>query len=76
MIVVEAKDDFRVTEVSVSIRTAAGVLVEEGIAILNPIDRNEWVYTATQNNAELTGSIIQATARDMPGNKGTMEVTV
>jgi hypothetical protein len=75
-IVVKAKDDFRVAEVTVSIRTAAGVLVEEGIAILNPIDRNEWVYTATQNNAALTGSVIQATAKDLPGNKGILEITV
>jgi hypothetical protein len=62
--------------VTVSIRTAAGVLVEEGNAILNPLDRNKWIYTATQNNASLAGSIISATARDLPGNSGVLDITV
>lgn len=75
-IVIDARDDFRVAEVTVSIKTAAGVLVEEGNAILNPKFRYEWIYTATQNNAALNGSIILATAKDLPGNKGTMEVTI
>jgi len=75
-IVVTAVDDFRVIEVAVSIKTAAGVLVEEGNAILNPLHRDEWIYTATQNNAALTGSIIIATAKDLPGNKGTMQTTL
>ncbi|OQP52825.1 hypothetical protein A4H97_24305 [Niastella yeongjuensis] len=75
-IVINATDDFRVIEVAVSIKTAAGVLVEEGNAILNPINRNEWTYAATQNNAALAGSIILATAKDLPGNKGTLEATV
>jgi hypothetical protein len=75
-IVINATDDFRVIEVTVSIKTAAGVLVEEGNAILNPINRNEWSYTVTQNNAALTGSIILATAKDLPGNKGALQITV
>ncbi|AEW03339.1 hypothetical protein A4D02_04795 [Niastella koreensis] len=75
-IVITAIDDFRVIEVTVSIKTAAGVLVEEGSAILNPLHRDEWIYTATQNNAALTGSVILATAKDLPGNKGTMETTL
>jgi hypothetical protein len=75
-IVIDARDDFRVVEVFVSIKTAAGVLVEEGNAILNPINRNEWFYKATQNNAALNGSIIQATAKDLPGNKGALEIAI
>ena len=75
-IVIDARDDFRVVEVFVSIKTAAGVLVEEGNAILNPINRNEWFYKATQNNAALSGSIIQATAKDLPGNKGGLEIKI
>jgi len=50
--------------------------VEEGNAILNPIDRNKWVYQVMQNNASLTGSIIRATTRDLPGNEGTLEITI
>jgi hypothetical protein len=75
-IVIDARDDFRVVEVFVSIKTAAGVLVEEGNAILDPIDRNKWIYKATQNNATLAGSIIQATAKDLPGNKGNLEIGI
>jgi hypothetical protein len=75
-IVIDARDDFRVVEVFVSIKTAAGVLVEEGNAILDPIDRNKWIYKATQNNATLAGSVIQATAKDLPGNKGTLEIAI
>jgi hypothetical protein len=75
-IVVTAKDDFRVVEVKVSIRTAAGALVEEGGALLNPIDRNKWTYKAMQNNPALAGSIITANAFDLPGNKGILERTI
>jgi hypothetical protein len=76
IISVKAKDDFRVTEVLVSIRTATGELVETGNAILNPLNLNKWVYTATQNNAALAGSIITATARDLAENSGVLEVTL
>lgn len=75
-IVVDARDDFRVVEVTVSIKTAAGVLVEEGNAILNPINRNEWFYKATQANAAISGSVIQVTAKDLPGNKGNLQITL
>jgi hypothetical protein len=71
-IVVNAKDDFRVAEVKLSILHADGSLLEEGNAILNPIDRNKWTYTATQNNASPPGCTVSATALDLPGNKGTL----
>jgi hypothetical protein len=74
--VISAKDDFRVAEVIVSIRTAAGLLVEEGNAVLNPVKRDKWIYTATQNNAALAGSKILVTARDLPGNAGVLEATL
>lgn len=75
-ITIVAKDDFRVAGIKVSIRTAAGVLVEEGDAILDPIDRSKWIYTAVQSNASPPGSVISATARDLPGNKGKLEKTI
>jgi hypothetical protein len=73
---IAAVNDFRVAEVNVHIQTAASVLVEEGAAILNPINRNPWTYTAVQNNAALAGSVILATAKDLPGNTGSLEITV
>jgi hypothetical protein len=76
VIVVNAKDDFRVASVQVSIHSAAGVLLEQGNAVLDPIKRSLWNYTATQNNAAVTGSVISATATDLPGNTGTLEITL
>jgi len=75
-IVVIARDDFRVAAVMVSIRDAAGVLIEEGDAILNPIDRNKWNYTTVLANPSPAGCTVNATAFDVPGNKGILEVTV
>ena len=76
VIVVKAKDDFRVAQVKVSIHSPTGVLIEEGNATLDPIKRSLWNYTATQNNATPTGSIISATATDLPGNSSTLEITM
>jgi len=73
---IKAKDDFRVASVFVSIRTATGVLVEEGNAILNPIHRNRWGYTTVKENPLLAGSSISATARDIPGNEGKLDITL
>jgi len=75
-IVVAAKDDFRVTKVTVSIHAAGGALIEQGDAVLNPINREQWTYTATHANAALAGTKIIATAFDLPGNTGTLDVTL
>jgi hypothetical protein len=50
--------------------------VEEGNAVLNPVKQNLWTYTATQNNATLAGCVITATALDLPGNTGSLEITL
>jgi len=76
IIIVRAKDDVRVAEVRLRIHSAAGVLVEEGNALLDPINRNRWNYTTTANNAVLAGSLISATALDLPGNAGSLEITI
>ena len=75
-LIVSAKDDFRVVAVSVSIRTAAGVLLEEGAAQLNPVNLNQWIYTATVENAALAGTLITATASDLPGNSASLEISL
>lgn len=74
-ITVRAVDDFRVTGVHVEIFSANGTLLEKGNAILqtNGLD---WIYTATQANAALTGSKINAIATDVPGNTGTLAITL
>lgn len=73
---ITAKDDFRVTSVKVSIYSANGVLIEEGDAVLDAINRLKWRYGASQANAAPPGSVIRAVATDLPGNTGILEVTV
>ncbi len=75
-LVITAKDDFRVVSVKVTIQTAAGNLVEEGEAVLNPEDLGKWIYAATQDNATLAGTVITATAKDRPGNSATLDINL
>jgi hypothetical protein len=72
---IRAVDDFRVTSVQVEIYAANGTLLEKGNAVQqnNGVD---WLYTATQANSPLTGSKINAIATDVPGNQGTLQVTL
>ena len=77
-IVTRAVDDFRVTGVRVEIYAADGILLEAGNAAQN-INGIDWTYTATQANpapSGLTGSRIKAIASDVPGNEGSLEVTL
>ncbi|MEO6540332.1 MAG: hypothetical protein ABIN74_05050 [Ferruginibacter sp.] len=69
---VQATDDTKVTEVTVSIASAAGVVLEEGLAVMNA-ESETWHYTATAVNASLAGTIIKAIAKDLPGNSTEME---
>ncbi len=76
-IIIHAKDDFRVAEVKVSIyRASTGDLLEEGYATLAPINREQWIYTASQVNAVAEPLKIVATATDVPGNTAVLEATV
>jgi hypothetical protein len=72
---IRAVDDFRVTGVQVEIYAASGTLLERGNAVqqTNGLD---WTYTATQANSPLTGSKINAIATDVPGNQGTLAITL
>lgn len=74
-IVTRAIDDFRVTGVRVEIYAANGTLLEAGNAEQN-INGIDWTYTVTQANPALAGSKIKAIATDVPGNEGTLEVTL
>jgi hypothetical protein len=74
-IMVQAKDDFKVATVSVSVQDAAGNLVEQGNAVMQQ-NELDWLYTTTQGNPALTGSKILAVATDLPGNTGQLEITL
>lgn len=75
-IIITAKDDFRIIAVKVKIISAQGILIEEGNAILDPMNRKKWIYTVRVNNIPFTGSIISATAFDIPNNRGILEISV
>ena len=65
LIKIIAIDDFAVKAVSVKIESANGSLIEEGTATDSAY---EWIYTATANNADLTGAKITISATDHPAN--------
>lgn len=67
VIKVVVTDDFKVTGVTVAIYNADGTEVEHGAAVLSA-KPNEWVFTATADNASLEGDKIVVTASDLPGN--------
>ena len=72
-IAVTATDDCQVAGVTVRIFSAAGDLIEEGNATFNVHNNARWIYVATQNTPALPGCKITATAKDLPGNKGTLD---
>jgi hypothetical protein len=74
-ITIDATDDFKVVSVVVSIHDATGTLIEQGNAVTQE-DEPDWLYTTTQANATLSGSKISAVATDLPGNTGTLEITL
>jgi hypothetical protein len=73
-ITIRAIDDFRVTSVLVEIYAANGTLLEKGNA--QQANALDFIYTATQANNLLAGSKIVAIATDVPGNEGTLEVSL
>jgi hypothetical protein len=63
---ITVSDDFMVKYVKVQISNADGTLVEEGDAVREAGDL--WIYTAVQNNENLSGDKIVITTSDLPGN--------
>jgi hypothetical protein len=75
IITINAHDVLPPVAVQVSILSQAGVELENGDAVLND-NKRYWKYTVTAANAALTGTIIRVTAIDVPGNKGSHEITI
>ena len=74
VIVARATDDFKVNSVKISIRNANDELIEEGPAAQNA--QGLWTYSVTQSNPNICGTKIKASAYDIPGNEGSLEVTL
>ena len=71
---IDATDNFKVTGVVVTIDNATGALIETGNAVLQ--DNKNWLYSTTVANAVTAGSKITVVATDLPGNTGTLTVTL
>jgi hypothetical protein len=52
----------------------AGVLIEEGNAILQDNEEKNWLYIVKRENTEYTGSKIKAVAADLPGNMASLSI--
>jgi hypothetical protein len=74
-IIVRAVDDFRVYNVTLSIYSAKGALIEQGSAILSR-NGKDWTYTITKENNSLKGTLIKIMAEDIPGNQTLSEVVM
>lgn len=74
VILVNAKDDFKVNNVKVEIHSSSGELIEEGPCEI--VDKKSWSYTVTRANLSVPGTKIKATAFDIPENEGTLEVVL
>lgn len=68
-ICIRATDDFRVQQVWVQLINAAGQLLEEGEAQLQP-NYVDWVYIAKVNNLLASETKVLVQAKDMAGNVG------
>ncbi len=75
-ILIRAFDDFKVTSVLVSITSAAGNLLEQGVPELLLDSVDDYVYKATVANAVLPGTKISVVVRDKPGNTTVKEIVV
>lgn len=67
-ILFKAYDDFSVASVQLSIYSADGNLLEQGMPMLQENSVEDYVYTATTTNAVVAGTKISITVRDRPGN--------
>jgi hypothetical protein len=74
-ITIRAIDDFRVTAVLVEIYAPNGTRIESSAAVQNA-NGIDWTYTNMLPNTTLVGSKIKAIAVDVPGNEGTLEITL
>jgi hypothetical protein len=75
IISIVATDDNLVTEVRVRITSAAGAVLEEGLAVLNA-ETQTFDYAATVANGVRAGSKITAFAKDLPGNVTEQEMVL
>ncbi len=73
---IKATDNFQVISVEVKIRNKNGKELEKGPAIQYKRKPVMWIYSLTAANADVIGTIVEATAKDRPGNTTVKSETV
>jgi hypothetical protein len=65
---IQVDDAFEGFQVELSIRDAAGTVLEAGSAIRSAPDQIQWTYRTTIDLASSSGILVEAVAKDRPGN--------
>ena len=65
---IKATDNFQVVSVDVTITDKNGKQLEKGPAIRYKRKAFMWAYTLTVANPDVSGTVIEVTAKDRPGN--------
>jgi hypothetical protein len=74
-ILIIAEDELEVKTMSVDLVNTSGGLIEKGLAIRR-MSSSVWEYTATAENATVTGTKVVVRATDRPGNRAVKEVVL
>jgi hypothetical protein len=76
-ILINAIDNFKVTEVQVTIQSSVGIVIEEGPASQSPINGLSWQYVAkVADNTPVAGRKIVVSAKDKPDNTTIKELVI
>jgi hypothetical protein len=75
-ILIRVEDSVKVMEVTVSIITAEGILVEQGAAYAPVKNSYDWIYKTSAVNHELKGCKVIVVAKNLPGNEGVKESVI
>ena len=65
---IEANDDFELVSLTIRVRDLAGVVLDDGRAVLDGQGSSSWLYQTTSEIAPGQTVIIEATGKDRPGN--------
>lgn len=74
-IFIHAVDDFMVKSVLVTIMDDDGNVIEQGEAVQSVLSFS-WVYEARIENPYPRGCTIRVTAKDLPGNEGSLQSVI
>jgi len=69
-IYIQAADDFKIQQLTVTLQRADGTVIESGAAVRQ---QTGWLYQATQANATRAGTKVIIQAKDRPGKQVTEE---